>query len=163
MSTPAAPEPPLPGARVLDATGGDAPELLVLQRCCWVEEAIANDTLEIPPLYESVDDVRAWLREWSTWCVRVDARLVGAVRARRDGSAWEIGRLMVAPDLWGKGLGRYLLGLAEAHAPVDVAELTLFTGARNARNIRFYEAAGYRRSGVPAPPHAVMLSKRRQT
>ena len=88
----------------------DAAELLVLQRCCWVDEALANDTLDIAALHETLDDVRAWLDEWSTWCVRIAGRLVGAVRARRFGESWEIGRLMVAPDMGGQGLGRWLLG-----------------------------------------------------
>ena len=132
----------------------------MLQRCCWVEEAIANDTLDIAALHESLDDVRAWLGEWATWCARASGRLVGAVRARREGSTWDIGRLMVAPDLAGQGLGGWLLRFAEAQAPDDVESITLFTGARSARNIAMYEHAGFRRSSEPAPPNAVRLVKR---
>ena len=50
--------PSIPGARVRRATAADAAELLVLQRCCWVEEALANQTLDIPALHESLDDQR---------------------------------------------------------------------------------------------------------
>ena len=122
--------PPIPGARVERATDADAAELLVLQRCCWVDEALANDTLDIPAFHESLDDVRSWIATWSTWCVRLDGRVVGAVRAHHDGASWDIGRLMVAPDLAGRGLGRWLLAFAEAQAPDDVEQLVLFTGAR---------------------------------
>ena len=104
-------------------------------------------------------DVRAWLDDWSTWCVRLDGRLVGAVRARQEGSAWDIGRLMVAPDLAGRGLGRWLLGFVEAQAPAGVDTIVLFTGARSVRNIAMYERAGFRRTGAPAPPAAVALAK----
>ena len=149
-----------PGRRRLAAaTVRDAPELLVLQRCCWVQEAVVNDTLEIPALHEALEDVRAGLRAWSTWCLRLDGRLVGAVRARRDGSEWEIGRLMVAPDVSGQGLGRELLRHAEAQAPAGVDTITLFTGLGSARNLRLYERAGYVRTDQPAPPHAVRLVK----
>lgn len=151
---------PIEGGVVSRAGPEDAAELLVLQRCCWVEEALANDTLDIAALHESLDDVRAWLDEWATWCVRVAGRLVGAVRARQEGSTWDIGRLMVAPDLAGQGLGGWLLRLAEAHAPEDVESITLFTGARSTRNIAMYEHAGFRRSLAPAPPDAVRLEKR---
>jgi tRNA (guanine37-N1)-methyltransferase len=151
--------PPLDGATVAPAVDTDAAELLVLQRCCWVDEAIANETLDIPALHESLDDVRAWIDEWSTWCVRLEGRLVGAVRARQEGSAWDIGRLMVAPDLAGRGLGRWLLALAEAKAPSGVETIALFTGARSARNIAMYERAGFRRTGASAPPDAVALEK----
>ncbi len=50
------------GRRLAAATEHDAAELLVLQRCCWVQEAVVNDTLEIPALHETLEDVRAWLR-----------------------------------------------------------------------------------------------------
>ena len=151
-------QPPIEGSILSRATAADAAELLVLQRCCWVAEAIANDMLDIAALHETLDDVRAWISEWSTWCVRVNGRLVGAVRARRDDTAWEIGRLMVAPDCEGRGLGRWLLRYAEHQAPADVATMALFTGARSVRNIAMYERAGYQRGGS-APPGAVGLSK----
>jgi GNAT superfamily N-acetyltransferase len=151
--------PPVDAGVVARADPPDAPELLVLQRCCWVDEALANDTLDIAPLHESLDDVRAWLEEWTTWCVRSSGRLVGAVRARRDGRDWEIGRLMVAPDLSGRGLGRWLLAWAESHTPSGVERLTLYTGVHSARNIRMYERAGYRTTADPAPPSAVWMVK----
>lgn len=153
------PSPPAHLGRLTPATERDAAELLVLQRCCWVAEAVANDTLDIPALHETLDEVVAWLAEWSTWCLRADGRLVGAVRARREGSTWEIGRLMVAPDQSGRGIGRWLLRHAEDHAPAGVRTLTLFTGARSVRNLAMYERAGYVRTGDPAPPNAVRLAK----
>ncbi len=134
----------------------------MLQRCCWVDEALANETLDIPAFHESLDDVRSWIATWSTWCVRLDGRLVGAVRAHLDGAAWDIGRLMVAPDLAGRGLGRWLLAFAEAQAPDDAEQLVLFTGAASTRNLAMYERAGYRRASTPAPPGAVGLVKPRR-
>ena len=158
----ASPSLPLEGAELRLAVDADAAELLVLQRCCWVEEAIANETLDIVALHESLDDVRRWMAEWTTWCVRIGGRLVGVVRARREGTVWEIGRLMVAPDLAGRGLGRWLLGIADAAAPDDVDVISLFTGAKSTRNIAIYERAGFRRTGVAAPPGAVGLVKPRR-
>jgi hypothetical protein len=49
---------PIDAARLARATPGDAAELMVLQRCCWVDEAIANDTFDVPALRETVDEVR---------------------------------------------------------------------------------------------------------
>ncbi len=136
----------------------------MLQRCCWVEEAIANDTLDIPALHESLDDVLGWLASWAVWCVRLEGRLIGAVRAIQVDSVWEIGRLMVAPDLAGKGLGGWLLRFAESHAPAGVDTLALFTGAKSTRNIAMYERAGYTLSADgEAPPGTVHLHKRAST
>ncbi|MEI2712630.1 MAG: GNAT family N-acetyltransferase [Nocardioides sp.] len=109
-----------------------------------MQEALANDHLGIPALHEDLDDVRAWLGVWNTSLVRVAGRLVGAVRARLVEDAWDIGRIMVAPDLQGRGLGRALLEHAERQAPPTARRLVLFTGARSERNIRMYRKAGYR-------------------
>ncbi|GAA1559127.1 GNAT family N-acetyltransferase [Brevibacterium picturae] len=125
-------------------TGCDAAEVAVLQRCCWVPEAVLNDTLNIPALHESVDDVLRWPESWETLCLRNGGRLVGAVRGQttRDGS-WEIGRLMVAPDLASQGLGRWLLRAGERLAPDETTRFVLFTGVKSERNIRIYQQAGY--------------------
>jgi GNAT superfamily N-acetyltransferase len=110
-------------------------------------------------LHESLGDVRAWIDDWSTWCLRVDERLVGAVRARSADRTWEIGRLMVAPDLAGRGVGRWLLAHAEAQAPAATDTLALFTGAHSDRNIAMYQRAGYRLTGDVSIPGAVGLAK----
>lgn len=141
------------------AVAGDAAELHVLQLACWLPEGRANDAWDIPPLVESLEDVRQGLAQWSTWVVRdPSGRLVGAVRGRGtaapgsgDGSgdgggAWEIGRLMVAPDLRGRGLGRHLLAHAETAAPAAARIAYLVTGAGSAANQRRYQRAGYRRA-----------------
>nr|WP_051792613.1 GNAT family N-acetyltransferase [Amycolatopsis jejuensis] len=124
---------------------------MVLQRCCWVQEALLNNTLEHPALREDLAEVRESIATWHSWVVRLGHRLVAAVRARADGRAWEIGRLMVAPDLAGRGLGRFLLAHAEREAPPETKEYVLFTGAASTRNIALYEGAGYRRSPLPFP------------
>lgn len=125
------------------ATPADAAELLVLQRACWSREAIDNDSFLIPALHEELDEVIAWLDDWETWVLRRGPRLIGAVRGQRRGSDWEVGRLMVAPDLTGRGIGRRLLEHIEAQAPEQVTRFVLYTGALSARNIRLYQRAGY--------------------
>ena len=153
---------------IVAAQPGDAGELLTLQRACWVQEALANDSLaDIPALHESLADLQEWMGTWSTWVVRSEGRLVGAVRGRLEetpaGPVWDIGRVMVAPDLQGRGLGRALLAHIEAVAAPEASTYVLFTGARSADNIRMYKRAGYRvRTDLEAPPLAVILTKARR-
>ncbi|MDO9381192.1 MAG: tRNA (guanosine(37)-N1)-methyltransferase TrmD [Nocardioidaceae bacterium] len=130
-------------APVVPLADADVPELYVLQRCCWVQEAQANPGITIPALVESIDDARAALGRWTTWGVRASGRLVGAVRGQADDDLWHVGRLMVAPDQQGRGLGRRLLRHAEAEAPPGTSAVALVTGARSEDNLRMYRRAGY--------------------
>ncbi|MBT0770455.1 GNAT family N-acetyltransferase [Kineosporia sp. J2-2] len=154
----------LPGSTVHPFTPSDLAELVVLQRCCWVSEAILNETLDVPALHETHEQVLAWAAAWKTFVVRLDHRLVAAVRGRPEGSDWHVGRLMVAPDLSGRGIGSALLTLIERAAPEDTERFVLFTGGRSVRNIRTYERAGYAvdTQASHAPGHiagAVILTK----
>ncbi len=145
------------------ATRADAGEILTLQRACWLDEAQANDALDIPPLQESLDDVVAGLSTHATFVLRASGRLVGSVRAHSEtDGTWFVGRLMVAPDLRGRGLGRWLLERIEEVAPEETAGFALITGAGSESNLRRYRRAGYRpdRPDRPADdPRAVRLAK----
>ena len=129
--------------RVEPATRADAGELLTLQLACWVTEALANDDLDIPALHEGMPEVLAALDECDVYVVRTAGRLVGSVRGRLDGHEWDIGRLMVAPDLRGRGLGRVLLDHIMAVAPPQATAYRLFTGKHSEANLRRYKRAGF--------------------
>jgi tRNA (guanine37-N1)-methyltransferase len=154
------------GSPIERAVPSDAPELLTLQRACWVQEALANPGVHIPALHESLDDVRDWMTEWDTYVVRRAGRLIAAVRGRLDDTdrtAWDIGRIMVAPDVQGDGIGRALLEHIQTVAPGEATSYVLFTGAGSERNIRMYKKAGFRlRADLPSPPGAVLLTKPRR-
>jgi tRNA (guanine37-N1)-methyltransferase len=139
---------------------GDAGELYVLQRACWVQEQHDNPGVEIPALRESLADLEAWIARDTVLVARSAGRLVGAVRASLHETAWDIGRLMVAPDLSGRGLGRMLLERIESAAPPAATSYELFTGAGSLRNQRLYKKAGYRLRGE-IEPGVVRLTKRR--
>ena len=94
----------------------------------WLGEAVVNDRFDIPALHETLDDARRELDAWQTWVLREPepapgspGRLIGSVRGRpgADPQVWEIGRLMVAPDLQGRGLGRRLLTFVEELGPLQ--------------------------------------------
>jgi len=150
------------------ATPADAGEILTLQLACWVAEQQANPGVEIHAQRETLEDVRRWLGQWTVIVRRRDGRLIAAARGRVErrgdhAGAWDVGRLMVAPDLQGQGLGRDMLERIEAAAPAGVAAYVLFTGAGSADNLRMYKKAGYRlRGAAPGEPGAVVLTKKRR-
>ena len=150
----------LDDVEVRPAEPADAGELYVLQLACWVAEQHDNPGVRIPALHETLDDLRAWLARDTVLVARSAGRLVGAVRASLDGDAWEVGRLMVAPDVAGRGLGRALLERIEELAPATATTYALFTGAGSLRNQRMYKKAGYRLGRGGPFPGAVRMTKR---
>jgi NAD(P)H-dependent FMN reductase/ribosomal protein S18 acetylase RimI-like enzyme len=150
---------PLPGSYTRRLTPDDAAEVTVLQRCCWVEEALANGTLDITPLRETVEQVREWLGTWEGTGLWRDGRLLGMVRTHLLDDELHVGRLAVVPDLRGHGLGRWLLRTAGAAAGPGCRRIVLFTGARSARNIALYRSEGYELTDDPRPDGTVPLAK----
>lgn len=133
----------LEGAEWRPAVLADVGELLTLTHACWLREVIVNEAPDIPAAHETYASLAGSLGEWDTYVLRVDGRLVGSVRVRLEGEVGHIGRLMVAPDLRGRGLGRWLLTRAEERAP-RARSYELITGDRSVGNQRLYKKAGYR-------------------
>jgi tRNA (guanine37-N1)-methyltransferase len=149
---------------VRPATRADAGELFTLTRACWLQELWANPGVVIPALEESFEDAVRGLGEWTTFVALAGGRIVGSARGKvvDGGTVWDVGRVMVAPDLQGRGLGRHLLELIEEAAPAEVTTYELNTGASSVDNIRMYKKAGYRLRGpAPGPPGAIVMTKRR--
>ncbi|WP_409485315.1 tRNA (guanosine(37)-N1)-methyltransferase TrmD [Arsenicicoccus dermatophilus] len=82
---------------------------------------------------------------WRTWVARAGGRVVAAVAGRAlDGETWQVGRLVVAPDLTGRGLGRALLEHAETAAPSGTRHLVADLADADERARRIARKAGYR-------------------
>ncbi|MGX5695436.1 GNAT family N-acetyltransferase [Agromyces soli] len=118
----------------------DAGEVLTLQRAAYVSEAQLYRDAFLPALTQTLDELAAEL-EGPALGLRADGRLVGAVRWQVHGQSAHIGRLTVAPDRQGEGLGTRLLRAAEAAS--GAARFELFTGHLSTANIRLYEREGY--------------------
>lgn len=121
-----------------------AGEILTLQRAAYVTEAAAHNDFDLPPLTQTLDELRDELLSAAVTAlgVREHRRLIGAVRLRHKGRSVELGRLTVAPDRQGQGIGSFLLREAESTF-AKAEELRLFTGEHSAANIRLYERSGY--------------------
>ena len=147
------------------ATVADAGELLTVQRAAFLAEGALNNSFTLPPLTETVDEVRAALADPDTvvLAARLGHRLVGSVRARIVARTGHIARLAVAPDLQGHGLGRRLTTAVEAAVQDRVDRFELFTGATSEANLRLYRALGYVETGWgpgAAPVGITYLEKR---
>jgi Predicted acetyltransferase len=142
-------------ATIRPMTADDIGEVYTVQRAAFVVEAQRYDDPHLPPLVETVDEIRDDLRSCVGLVAVCDGRLVGSVRVRADGDQLQIGRLSVAPDLHGRGLGAQLLAAAEHVLPGRTA--VLFTGDRSASNLHLYTSRGYVETGRVEVPGGVVL------
>jgi tRNA (guanine37-N1)-methyltransferase len=134
----------LPSELVIEpARPDDAGELSTLQLAAYLSEGQA--TLSVPPLTQTLDEMRDSLSTGTVLVARRGHRLVGSVRGEpKDDDVWYIGRLMVAPDLWGQGIGSELMAAIEGCAPPGATRLRLLTGAPSEHNLAYYRRRGYR-------------------
>lgn len=119
----------------------DAGEVLTIQRAAFVSEALIYGSVDMPPLTQTLAELEAELRAAQGWVARVDGRLVGAIRVREEDGLLLVGRIAIAPDQQGEGIGQMLLDAAERASSAEEAEL--FTGSLSEANIRLYERCGY--------------------
>jgi GNAT superfamily N-acetyltransferase len=139
------------------AADADAGELWTLQRAAFLDEARELANPFIPPLNETLVQLRAALGE-VRFLKAVDGhRIVGAGRLRvRDDAAW-VERLAVAPDRQGEGIGSALIDALEAEAPPTARRFELHTAAVRSLNIAFYRRHGYVEVGRILDPSGVTV------
>ncbi len=140
----------------------DAGELLTLQRAAYVTEAQSHADPGLPPLRQTLAELREELASPDVVAlgIRDRGRLVASVRVRHSGphpEAAEIARLAVAPDRQGEGMGTRLLLEAERHVRPGVIAIVLFTGEHSHRNLVMYARHGYVETHrTPAGNHEVV-------
>ncbi|WP_037971565.1 GNAT family N-acetyltransferase [Streptosporangium amethystogenes] len=121
----------------------DAGEILTVQRAAYVGEAQLYGDPFIAPLVESAGQVRSAVETAIVLVARDRTRIVGAIRGRMSGTTCLVGRLVVAPDRQGAGIGGALLAALHDEAAAALA-FDLFTGHLSEGNLRLYRRHGYR-------------------
>ena len=128
--------------RIEPATEEDLREILALQYLAYQSEAKLWNNPDIPPLKQTLDEVRQEYRQGLVLkAVDADGVIIGSVRCRLENNTVHIGKLMVHPARQKQGLGTRLLLAVEQFHPGKRYEL--FTSSKSAGNIRLYEKLGY--------------------
>lgn len=136
----------------------DAGELLTLQRAAYATEARIYGDPELPALTQTLPELQAELATGTALKATVGHRIVGAVRALVEGTVLHVGRLTVAPDWQGRGVGSRLLSAIERHHGDQVDTAALFTGHLSAANLAMYARRGYREQRrEPLSPGVVLV------
>jgi len=129
--------------KILHADATDVAEILELQKLAYQSEAAIYEDWFIPPLTQTLDEIRKEFDKMTFLKVCDSGKIIGSVRASVHDGTCEIGRLFVHPDFQHKGIGSQLMAVIEAEFP-SVRRFALFTGRRSVGNIRLYEGLGYR-------------------
>jgi GNAT superfamily N-acetyltransferase len=144
------------------AVAVDAGEILTVQRAAYVSEAQLYGDPYIPPLVESLEQMRKTIETAVVLKALDQGRIVGAVRGRLSGTTCLVGRLVVVPDRQGQGLGTALLGALHEQVP-EATVFDLYTGHLSEANLRLYRRLGYRETHRERmDDHLTMVHLRRQ-
>jgi len=134
----------------------DAEVILSLQKRAYESEARLYNDWTIPPLTQSLDSLKDEISAGSVLKYSQGEAIIGSVRASLQDNKCEIGRLIVAPEFQGQGIGSALLAAIEARFP-KAHSFELFTGSRSEGNIRLYRRHGYEIVATKALSPAVTL------
>ncbi|MCF6474801.1 GNAT family N-acetyltransferase [Nonomuraea sp. MG754425] len=143
------------------AVAADAGEILTLQRAAYVTEAQLYGDPYIPPLVESLEQARKVIEGALVLKALDGTRIIGVVRGRLSGVTCLVGRLVVAPDRQGQGVGTALLRALHDELP-EAEAFDLSTGHLSEANLRLYRRLGYREtSRERMDDHLTMVHLRR--
>ncbi|HMK49838.1 MAG TPA: GNAT family N-acetyltransferase, partial [Thermodesulfovibrionales bacterium] len=93
---------------ILQATVADAEDILVIQKLAYQSEAELYGNYDIPPLKQTVEELRDQFKDHVILKAILDNRIIGTVRAYEENGTCYIGRLAVHPEFQNQGAGTAL-------------------------------------------------------
>lgn len=136
--------PPIDEYTIEFASIDDADQILELQKLAYISEAEVNDDFTIPPLHQTITEIRSEFSQQVFLKATIEDKIIGSVRCYLEKGTCYIGKLIVHPDWQNRGIGTRLLYAAEKQFP-NADRYELFTGQKSEKNLHIYEKCGYRR------------------
>jgi ribosomal protein S18 acetylase RimI-like enzyme len=121
----------------------DAEEILALQKLAYQSEAAIHNEYNIPPLTQTLAEMRADFEKQVVLKATSGERIVGSVRGHVGEGTCFVGRLIVHPAFQNQGLGTRLMSEIES-VFAEARRFELFTGHKSERNLYLYRKLGYR-------------------
>jgi len=121
----------------------DAEEILSLQKLAYISEAKIYDCFNIPPLVQTLEELRDDFKNQLFLKTVIDSRIIGSVRAFAKEGTCFVGRLIVHPDYQNQGIGSKLMQEIERIFKTS-KRFELFTGHKSEGNLYLYQKLGYK-------------------
>lgn len=121
----------------------DLPQILELQKECYLSEAELYNQYNIPPLTQTLESLNEEFdKGWLFLKVPHDGKIIATGRGRLvDGTA-HIAKLAVKKEYQNQKLGQMMLHDLETRL-VNCTRYELFTGHKSDRNLYLYRKKGY--------------------
>ncbi len=117
-----------------------AQQIYWLQQAAYTVERDLIDYPDFPPLHVTAQEIQAeteiFLGAW------LAGELVGVLSFQRTGTALDIGRLIVHPSAFRRGIASLLLRTVEEHLG-STERITVSTAAKNLPAVQLYQKHGY--------------------
>ncbi|XHH08578.1 MAG: GNAT family N-acetyltransferase [Candidatus Bathyarchaeia archaeon] len=128
--------------KIETANPNDAQEILSIQKLAFTVQAQLYNVYTLPPLLETLDEVKAAFQTHTILKATIDGRIVGSVRfIEKDGTCF-VGRLLVDPAFQNRGVGAELLRQIECLS--TAGRLELYTGYKSEKSLHLYRKLGYK-------------------
>lgn len=124
---------------ILEAEFKDLDDILSLQKIAYRSEAEIHDDFSIPPLHQTIDEIREEFEHQLFIKIVENGKIIGSVRAYEKDHTCYIGKLIVDPSFQNRGIGTRLMREIEKR-------FELFTGYKSKKNLYLYNTLGYKES-----------------
>ena len=128
---------------VREARESDLEALLTAQKAAFMRYTDFLQPEQLPPLNESIDQVRTDLRLKTILVSENGSGIAGSIRYSVKAGVCIIERLSVIPKQQGKGVGRALVKAVEERAEGKAHKIYLETGLLAHNLLLFYTKLGY--------------------
>jgi ribosomal protein S18 acetylase RimI-like enzyme len=126
------------------ATEEDLEQILRLQKRAFSGQALIYNDFNLPSLTQTPDNLKKEFTSKTIYKVTTDGKIIASIRCFVKDRALYIEKLMVDPDLQGRGIGTKIMHDIENRYAAVVNRYELSTGHKSARNLHLYKKLGYK-------------------
>ncbi|KAF0144202.1 MAG: acetyltransferase N-acetylglutamate synthase [Nitrospirae bacterium] len=123
----------------------DLESILLLQKKAFLGQALIYNDFNLPPLTQTIDDLKNEFRQKAIFKVEQGGRIVASIRCCIKDNVLYLEKLIVDPDFQNRGIGTKIMTEIEKRYASSVNRFALFTGHKSGKNLHIYNKLGYKK------------------